>query len=276
MKSIFQIFRFVLRKLALVISLPLLRYQGYQRLSLNLGLPESHYFQGEDSLGSLNQIHKRYLKETGWVESKNANQSVRGGKYLPWTSYAFTHWIEKKNYETSSILEFGSGASTLYWATKFSKVFSVESDLEWLKKVQSVTAPFPNVEIYSLFGNHFNSQSNQSIFRYHNIFFHDLELFPELNFNYEQINFNLIQQLIEKSNVFFVDGGPRNLYMYLLAEYVDDNAVIFVDNSDQLYTYEGRTSLTIRGFKEIEFNSLGPLNHSATSTSVFIRDFRSL
>lgn len=266
----------MLRKLALVISLPILRYQGYQRLSLNLGLPESHYFQGEDSLGSLNQIHKRYLKETGWVESKNANQSVRGGKYLPWTSYAFTHWIEKKNYETSSILEFGSGASTLYWATKFSKVFSVESDLEWLKKVQSVTAPFPNVEIYSLFGNHLNSQSNQSISDTRNIFFHDLELFPELNFNYEQINFNLIQQLIEKSNVFFVDGGPRNLYMYLLAEYVDDNAVIFVDNSDQLYTYEGRTSLTIRGFKEIEFNSLGPLNHSATSTSVFIRDFRSL
>ena len=77
-------------------------------------------------------------------------------------------------------------------------------------------------------------------------------------------------------NVFFVDGGPRNLYMHLLAEYVDDNAVIFVDNSDQLYTYEGRNSLTIRGFKEIEFNSLGPLNHSATSTSIFIRDIRSL
>jgi hypothetical protein len=77
-------------------------------------------------------------------------------------------------------------------------------------------------------------------------------------------------------NVSFVDGGLRNLYMYLLAEYADDNAVIFVDNSDQLYRYEGRTSLTVRGFKEIEFNSLGPLNHSATSTSVFIRDFRSL
>ena len=276
MKSIFRPLSFILRKLVLVTWLPLLRYQGYKRTSLNLGLPESHYFQGEDSLGSLNQIHKRYLKDTGWVESKNANQSVRGGKYLPWTSYAFTHWVEKKNYETSNILEFGSGASTLYWATKFSKVFSVESNLDWLKKVQSVTAPFPNVEIYSLFSNHFNSQSNQNILQTRNVFSHDLELFPELNFDYEQINFNLIQQLIYKSNVFFVDGGPRNLYMYLLAEYVDDNAVIFVDNSDQLYTYKGRNSLAIRGFKEIEFNSLGPLNHSATSTSVFIRDFRSL
>lgn len=276
MKSIFRPLSFIMRKLVLFIHLPLLRYQGYKRSSLNLGLPESHYFQGEDSLGSLNQIHKRYLKDTGWVESKNANQSVRGGKYLPWTSYAFTHWIEKKNYERSKILEFGSGASTLYWATKFSKVFSVESDLDWLKRVQSVTATFPNVEIYSLFGNLFKQQSNLSISEARNVFSRDLELFHELNFDYEQINFDLIQQLIYKSNVFFVDGGPRNLYMYLLAEYVDDNAVIFVDNSDQFYTCEGRNFLTIRGFKEIEFNSLGPLNHSATSTSVFIRDFRSL
>jgi hypothetical protein len=276
MKLIFWSFRFVQRKLALFLCLPILRYQGYKRTSINLGLPESHYFKGEDSLGSLNQIHKRYLRETGWVESKNANQSVRGGKYLPWTSYAFTHWVEKKNYETSNILEFGSGASTLYWATKFSKVFSIESDLEWLKKVQTVAAPLANVETYSLFGNHFNSKSNPRISGAREVFSRDLELFPELNFEYEQINFNLIKQLIVKSNVFFVDGGPRNLYMYLLAEYVDDNAVIFVDNSDQLYTYEGRTSLAIRGFKEIEFNSLGPLNHSATSTSVFIIDFRSL
>ena len=90
------------------------------------------------------------------------------------------------------------------------------------------------------------------------------------------MNFNSIQQLIGKVNFFFVGEGPRNLHMYLLAEYTDDNAVIFAENSDQLYIYEGRNSLTVHGFMEIEFNSLGRLNHSATSTSVFIRDFRSL
>ncbi len=78
-----QIFRLAFRNLILCVSLPFLRYQGYKKTSLNFALPESHYFKGEDSLGSLNQIHKRYLKETGWVESKNANQSIRDGKYIP-------------------------------------------------------------------------------------------------------------------------------------------------------------------------------------------------
>ena len=111
--------KYFFRQLIRIYTFPILRYLGFKRNPLSLGLPESHYFFGEDALGSLNQLHKRYLTETGWIESKNSNQSVRNGEYIPWTSYAFTHWVEHKNFLNSNILEFGSGASTLFWSSKF-------------------------------------------------------------------------------------------------------------------------------------------------------------
>lgn len=268
--------KIALRKFVLFVSLPLLRYCGYKKQTLKLGLPESHYFRGEDSLGSLNQIHKRYLKQTGWVESKNSNQSVRFGKFIPWTSYSFTHWIEKKNFKTSNILEFGSGASTMYWATKFARVLSIESDLNWFEKMQSATIQIANVTVCNLWTDDSSSHQGEIYSKAKSVFEMDLKLFPELNLAFKNINFDLVYKCVQESSVFFVDGGPRNLYMYLLSEWVDDSAVIFVDNSDQLYTSEGRNLLTLREFKEIEFNSLGPLNHSATSTSIFIKNLNSL
>lgn len=256
--------------------IPILRYQGYRKVSLDLGLPESNYFMGEDSLGSLNQIHKRYLSQTGWIESKNSNQSVRLGEYIPWTSYAFTHWIEPKNLSNFSILEFGSGASTIYWASKFGNVYTIESDIDWLIKVSQVCANKQNVEVHSLIGSNAQTEIGKEFDGLRETFAEDLRLFPELEFEFNFIDFNLINNCIAKSRYFFVDGGPRNLYMEILAKSVNDDAVIIVDNSDQYYTKRGREILLECGFKEIEFNSLGPLNHSATSTSVFVKQLESL
>jgi hypothetical protein len=107
-------------------------------------------------------------------------------------------------------------------------------------------------------------------------FTNDLNFFPELDFNFNQINFDLIRKEILKANYFFVDGGPRNLYMNLIAKFAPADSIVIVDNSDQPYTMLGRNNLRDNGFKEIEFRSLGPLNHSATSTSVFMKNFNQL
>jgi hypothetical protein len=265
-----------IRRMLNLLLLPILRYLGYRKNSLDLGLPESHYFQGEDALGSMNQIHKRYLCQTGWIESKNANQSIRDGHYIPWTSYAFTHWIDKKNLNKYSILEFGSGASTIYWGKKFGNVYAIESDVDWLRKVSQASAPLQNIKVFNLLNDIPQTVVDNTLKDLRETFEQDLRLFPELDFNFNMINFDLIYDYISKAQYFFVDGGPRNLYMQILAVSVNENAVIFVDNSDQYYTLIGRESLIKHGFKEIEFNSLGPLNHSATSTSVFVKSLDSL
>ena len=103
-----------------------------------------------------------------------------------------------------------------------------------------------------------------------------MHLFPELNFEIEAINFDLIRNCISRANFFFVDGGPRNLFMQLLADFATDDSVIFVDNSDQYYTTFGRASLIAKGYKEIDFRSLGPLTHFATSTSLFFKRLDSI
>jgi len=276
MKYFLSKLNLLFRKIVCLLLFPILRFLGYKNSTLDLGLPDSHYFRGEDSLGSLNQIHKRYLTQTGWIESKNANQSVRRGNFVPWTSYAFTHWIEKKNLTEYSILEFGSGASTIYWSTKFRNVYSIESDVDWLAQLTKASEPLRNVEVFSLLNDKPQSGVDNSFQELRQTFEQDLRLFPELDFRFNSINLKLILEHVSKSQYFFVDGGPRNLYMQILADTVNESAVIFVDNSDQYYTLIGRESLIKRGFKEIEFNSLGPLNHSAFSTSVFVMSLDSL
>jgi hypothetical protein len=173
-------------------------------------------------------------------------------------------------------LEFGAGASTIFWATKFDMVYTIESDLEWLIRVSAATDSLTNVELHYILSSKGNQVRGKDYQVLRDVFTQDLSLFPELKFDFESIDFELLESCISKAKFFFVDGGPRNLYMHLLAKFVDDDAVIFIDNSDQFYTTSGREALIYRGFKEIEFNSLGPLNHSATSTSVFIRSLESL
>ena len=257
---------------------PLIKYLGYSRTESDLGLPTSHYFLGEDSLGSLNQIHKRYLNQTGWIESKNANQSIRNGRYIPWTSYAFTHWIEQRELTDLSMLEFGSGASTVFWAEKFSNVVAIETHSKWIIEVRRVCSKLKNVVVHNLLFDQLETSNDGLKFDDHTFdyFTKDLKFFTELNFSFLEINFELIVKEIAIAHYIFVDGGPRNLYMKLIANFASNEAVVIVDNSDQAYTNPGRISLKESGFREIEFRSLGPLNHSATSTSVFIKNFGSL
>lgn len=262
----------ILRKCALLIMNPILRYLGYERVQSKMEIPESHYFVAEDSLGSLNQIHKHYLKDTGWIESKNFNQSIRNGKYIPWTSYAFIHWVEERNFNSKRMLEFGSGASTFYWATRFEDVLSIESDYGWYERVKLASVNLKNVDIEFLLSNKQKALNLPTIKELESVFIEDLSYFPELNFALSDIDVNMIIDEIKKSNCFFVDGGPRNSYMYLISLFAKNDSLIFVDNSDQYYTEPGRRKLEDAGYKEIEFNSLGPLNHSATSTSIYIRN----
>ena len=263
-----------------IILFPVLRHNGYKRILENLGLPKSHYFIGEDSLGSLNQIHKRYLSQTGWIESKNRNESVRNGVYIPWTSYAFLYWFENrsiaKRVNDYNILEFGSGASTIYWSSHFKTIYTIETDHQWFELVKKTCLDLINVNPFLLYKKHRIDSNQKDASGWERVFDIDRSLFPEINFQFELIDFELILSLISKSEYFFIDGGPRNLYMHLIAHYADLNSIVIVDNSDQYYTLSGREELLKCGYKEIVFNSLGPLNHSAFSTSVFVSNFESL
>ena len=68
---------------------------------------------------------------------------------LPWISYEVINIFSLKlNKSTSSILEFGSGMSTLWFVERAKLVCSVENDLEWYKVVKEKLKSENNIEYY--------------------------------------------------------------------------------------------------------------------------------
>ena len=65
----------------------------------------------------------------------------------PWISYDAAKAIGRHLGPTSSVLEFGSGMSTAWYATRAGHVLSIERDAEWFAEVSSRLATLENAEL---------------------------------------------------------------------------------------------------------------------------------
>lgn len=71
------------------------------------------------------------------------------GLPLPWMTYPFIEFIEKKLQPHHTIFEFGSGSSTLFFAKKVAKVVAIESSEKWheIMKLRLLEHNIKNVEL---------------------------------------------------------------------------------------------------------------------------------
>ena len=65
----------------------------------------------------------------------------------PWISYDAAKAIGRHLGPTSSVLEFGSGMSTAWYASRAGHVLSIERDAEWFAEVSSRLATLENAEL---------------------------------------------------------------------------------------------------------------------------------
>ena len=59
----------------------------------------------------------------------------KSGKPLPWYTYPAIEFLTSKNFRDRSVLEFGAGQSTLWWAERSNRVIAFEDDVEWYNAV---------------------------------------------------------------------------------------------------------------------------------------------
>lgn len=69
----------------------------------------------------------------------------RTGAPLPWYSYPAIHFLSTRSYEDRTVLEFGGGQSTLWWAKRARHVVTVEGDREWCEWLRRRVPP--NVDL---------------------------------------------------------------------------------------------------------------------------------
>ena len=73
-----------------------------------------------------------FLQEEGWFRSFRERQAVdRRGEPIPWMNYSAIEFFRERLKPEFRLFEFGSGNSTLFFASRCAEVVSFESSPEW-------------------------------------------------------------------------------------------------------------------------------------------------
>lgn len=91
------------------------------------------------NIRSLHALKKNgYLVDVGWFRSFKEKKSVdKDGNPIPWIAYPAIKFLESRLNKEMTVFEFGSGASTIWWAKRTKTVHAVEHDKEWFDKVRA-------------------------------------------------------------------------------------------------------------------------------------------
>ena len=177
-----------------------------------------------------------YLAETGWLRSVAESRPVDAeGEPQIWVTYPCLDFLKPRVQPDWSVFEFGSGASTRWWAKRVKRVIACEHDQAWAEKIGR-DAP-DNVTVLHRTGDEY-----------------PVELLRQGEFD-----------------VIFIDGRQRVACAKLAPRALKTAGVIIWDNSDRPRYQEGYDFLISAGFRRLDFSGLGPVGFAGWTTSVFYR-----
>lgn len=264
----------VKNKILHLYSIPLLRHLGYKKeRTLNL-FPTSSYYENDTALVSLKSLHRNYLTSSGWLNSKNMNQSVDQNRYIPWVSFPAIYFLDRLKLNDVRLLEFGGGASTIYFAQKCNKVLCIEFSKSWHEVLEKTLVGYKNTRL--VYANAINEQSGGYWIELdlllqaysHDTSNFDLKELPHIIENFIKFSY----QEIKETDLVFIDGGYRNLEI-IIAAYASNNSLgIIIDNADFSTTSFGVKKLKELGYIEIPFHGLSPLNAYSSTTSLYSKE----
>jgi hypothetical protein len=156
------------------------------------------------------------------------------GNPLPWYTYPAIEYLTNFDFSNSDVMEFGSGRSTLYWASRCRSVTAVDSNQEWFAKIKSLT---PNNVILTL----------------------------------ETGRDGYLQALTKSPKAFdviVVDGDWRSECLEAAIAHANPGKIIILDNSDGLP--DCCRMMREAGLFQIDFSGFGPQNDHCWTTSMFV------
>jgi hypothetical protein len=188
----------------------------------------------------IQMFYKGILDELGWTRSFYAMQSVdKSGNPIPWCTYAFIRFISTRLTKEMAVFEYGSGNSTLWYASKVKSIVAVEHDMEWISVLEKKILPNARIIAAKLEnGDEYAKTASQTS-----------ELF----------------------DIIIIDGRNRNQCVYQSIRALKKNGVFVFDNSDREKYQESQQFLLNEGFKRIDFSGLCPAVTYNSQTSVFYK-----
>jgi len=176
-----------------------------------------------------------------FISSLQSRSMDKKGLPIPWYTYPAVEFLYTKNFSQRSVLEFGAGQSTLWWAKNAKDVTSFEEDKNWYEIVK--TKMPKNVRL---------------------IYCSDLML--------EMFHDQIAQELFD---IIIIDGFDRLEATKKARHNLKGDGIIIVDNAEGYWgengTYPIIDLLTSEGMLRVDFYGHSPANITVSCTSIFFR-----
>jgi hypothetical protein len=163
----------------------------------------------------------------------------RGGEPLPWYSYPCIDFLKHRPYDGRTVLEFGGGQSTLWWARRAGRVVTLEGDRAWYQRIAR-TMP-PNVALHHV------DESNRVTCA-------------------EQVEEVLEGTPDQRYDVIVIDGLWRTEMVDIAVRWVADDGMIICDDA---HGYGIQKAFQAYGLHRVDFFGYSPGGVAPNVTSIF-------
>lgn len=188
-------------------------------------------------LGTL--VTEGYLAKSGWVRSVLEERIVDAvGRPLPWMTQPFIDFIEPRLHKGLYVFEYGSGASTLYFARRVGCVLAVDHDAAFAATLSSQLSSNAQVVVC-------DEGSNDYI--------------------------NAIVRLEHRPHLVSVDGRDRVRCMAAAMCQLAQDGVLVLDDAERFEYVSGLESMKAAGFRSLEFWGLASGRVERKCTMIFYR-----
>lgn len=207
-------------------------------LKLLLNDQEKQFFSlvaPEDSVGTLAKMG--YLTQTGWYRGLQQDLfQDHEGAPIPWLTYPAIAFLKQRLKTDQSVLEYGSGSSTLFFAQKVKELYSIEHHPDWYRRIKN--------------------QSPENV--------HLFLTTIDYGGNYHKLALSL-----GKFHIILIDGRDRVNCCRLAPQALHSDGVIILDDSERSNYQAGIQYLLSQGFRQLPFYGLKPRSTRESCTTIF-------
>ncbi|MGV3561025.1 SAM-dependent methyltransferase [Larkinella arboricola] len=179
--------------------------------------------------------YKNLSREFGHFKSAKKWQAIdKDDNPIPWYTYPSIEFIKQLDLSDKTVFEYGSGNSTLFWASRCRKVVAIEDNKEWYNTIKSRLPQ--NVEY---------------------LLIEDKEEYIKA-----------IHQYADLFDIIIVDGNYRYDCTASSLDRLSPTGFFILDNAD----WHPKSSKLLResGLIEIDMAGFNPINGYTTTTSFYL------
>jgi hypothetical protein len=182
-----------------------------------------------------------YLYEIGWFNAYKQKKPVdQNNQPIPWVTYSFIDFITGRLDKTMTLLEYGSGNSTMFYSARVKRVRTVEHNKEWFDMISGQIPSNVDIQYIEL----------------------------ERGGAYSQYG----KQFPNTFDIVIVDGRDRVNCLKNSVDSLTSRGVMILDDSERQGYQDGIRFLTDLGFRRLDFTGISPGEFYHKSTSVFYKD----